>query len=343
MSNDISNFSISPAINNRAQYNACGVGATDTLSQFNLGMYTSGELKTAGFSLQGANGLNINLNPVKTTRLWINELSSEVSFKVRSDEILTLESLTDDIQILGTMTLNNPSIVRKTTISAGSNRIEDTSNGPFGDPIYTEITPNSIYFQNGNATNQTASMNVSNINLTNTDTGFYTDINVDSIIIQESTGAQINSITNIGISLQDSNLGFYNNIDSSSITSTNWSIDTTGSGIFNTLTVNSIAIITTLSLTGTTLNIPLGAYAIDKSYAITINNNVTVLNPTNGINGGVYKLWLTVGATSRTFTKACGVINNLGGDTLMAANSIWLIEIYRRSVSTYRAIFTNFT
>jgi len=99
MSNDISNFSISPAINNRAQYNACGVGATDTLSQFNLGMYTSGELKTAGFSLQGANGLNINLNPVKTTRLWINELSSEVSFKVRSDEILTLESLTDDIQI----------------------------------------------------------------------------------------------------------------------------------------------------------------------------------------------------------------------------------------------------
>jgi len=99
MSNDISNFSISPAINNRAQYNACGVGATDTLSQFNLGMYTSGELKTAGFSLQGANGLNINLNPVKTTRLWINELSSEVSFKVKSDEILTLESLTDDIQI----------------------------------------------------------------------------------------------------------------------------------------------------------------------------------------------------------------------------------------------------
>ena len=99
MSNDISNFSISPAINNRSQYNACGVGATDTLSQFNLGMYTSGELKTAGFSLQGANGLDINLNPVKTTRLWINELSSEVSFKVKSDEILTLESLTDDIQI----------------------------------------------------------------------------------------------------------------------------------------------------------------------------------------------------------------------------------------------------
>jgi len=99
MSNDISNFSISPAINNRAQYNACGVGATDTLSQFNLGMYTSGELGTAGFSLQGSNGLDINLNPVKTTRLWINELSSEVSFKVRSDEILTLESLTDDIQI----------------------------------------------------------------------------------------------------------------------------------------------------------------------------------------------------------------------------------------------------
>ena len=74
-----------------------------------------------------------------------------------------------------------------------------------------------------------------------------------------------------------------------------------------------------------------------------MNNNITVLNPTTGINGGVYKLWLTVGGTPRTFTKGCGVINNLLGDTLMAANSIWLIEIYRRSSGTYRAIFTNFT
>ena len=127
------------------------------------------------------------------------------------------------------------------------------------------------------------------------------------------------------------------------ITATNWSIDNTGLGIFDTLTVNSISLVTTLSLTGTTLNIPLGGHAIDKSWAITINANVTSLVPTAGVNGGVYKLWLTVGATPRTFTKACGVINNLLGDTVMAGGSIWLITIYKRSASTYRAEFINFT
>jgi len=114
-------------------------------------------------------------------------------------------------------------------------------------------------------------------------------------------------------------------------------------GIFNTLTVNSISTVTTISLTGTVLNIPLGGHAIDKSWAITINANVTSLVPTAGVNGGVYKLWLTVGATPRTFTKACGVINDLLGDTLMSAGSIWLITIYKRSATLYRATFDNFT
>ena len=109
------------------------------------------------------------------------------------------------------------------------------------------------------------------------------------------------------------------------------------------LTVDSIANVSTLTLSGTILNINLDGYAISGSYSITINANVTVLNPTVGINGGVYKVWLTVGATPRTFSKACGVINNLLGDTVMSAGSVWLIEIYRRSAGTYRAIFTNFT
>jgi len=142
---------------------------------------------------------------------------------------------------------------------------------------------------------------------------------------------------------EDSILGTITEMIAGAITATNWTIDTTGLGTFNTLTVNSISTVTTLSLSGTVLNIPLGAHAIDKSWTITINNNVTSLVPTAGVIGGVYKLWLTVGATPRTFTKACGVINDLLGDTLMVAGSIWLITIYKRSAATYRATFDNFT
>jgi len=182
-----------------------------------------------------------------------------------------------------------------------------------------------------------------NIELTNTGSGLTNIINASSITVRDSSLTQINTITKTSILLQDTNLGLATTMNADSITSGNWAMDATGQGIFDTLTVASIAFVTTLSLSGTTLNIPLGGHAIDKSWAITLNNNVTVLNPTAGINGGVYKLWLTVGATPRTFSKACGVINNLLGDTVMAAGSVWLIEIYRRAASTYRAIFTNFT
>jgi hypothetical protein len=120
-------------------------------------------------------------------------------------------------------------------------------------------------------------------------------------------------------------------------------ITTTGVVSAGNLTVSSISNVSTLTLSGTTLNINLDGYAISGSYQITINNNVVVLNPTLGITGGVYKLWLTVGATPRIFTKACGVINNLAGDTLMSAGSIWLIEIYKRSAGAYRAILVNLT
>ena len=105
MSNDISNFSISPAINNRTQYNACGAGAIDSLSQFNLGMYTSGPTNTAGFSLQGSNGADINSNPVVTTRLWINELSAEVPFIINTPQL----TINNNLEMTGNITTSDTS------------------------------------------------------------------------------------------------------------------------------------------------------------------------------------------------------------------------------------------
>lgn len=340
MSNDISNFTISPAINNRSQYNACGAGAIDTLSQFNLGMYTSGPTNTAGFSLQGANGSDINSNPVVTTRLWINELSAEVPFIINTPQL----TINNNLEMTGSITTSDTSAnLKNTSITPLQIEVRDEINGPLGDPIFTQITPNQIYMESQNNTQETLTLSVPVINMTNTNTGFINDITPSNITIQDTAGNNITSLTNLIVSTTDNITGLATVMSSGAITSNNWTIDGTGLGTFNTLTVNSIALITTLTLSGTTLNIPLGGHAIDRSWAITMNNNITVLNPSTGVNGGVYKLWLTVGATPRTFTKACGVINNLLGDTLMAANSIWLIEIYKRSAGNYRSIFTNFT
>jgi hypothetical protein len=340
----INNFTISPDTQNRQSNTACGLQNVSSGLNFNVSCLTSGNPDTVGFAIQGGVAGGLLTGPLDTMRLWIDDLATTSDFNIRPTGDLNLSPVTTIINVNDTLLLDETDTInKKTTISAGSNKVEDTINGPLGDPIYTEITPNLIYFQNGNGTDQSTSVGVNNINLTNNDAGFFTDIGVSSITISDTSATQLNTITNSSIQLQDSNLGFNNNIDASSITCTNWSIDSTGLGTFTTLTVDSIALVTTLSLTGTTLNIPLGGHAIDKSWAITINNNVTVLNPTTGITGGVYKLWLTVGSTPRTFSKACGVVNNLLGDTLMAANSIWLIEIYKRSSSTYRAIFTNFT
>jgi hypothetical protein len=312
MSNDISNFSISPAINNRSQYNACGVGCTDTLSTFNLGMYTSGQTNTIGFSLQGANGLDINLNPVKTTRLWINELSSEVSFKVKSDEILTLESLTEDIQINGTMTLDKASTLeRKTTIKPESIEVRDTQNDPLGDPIYTQITPNNIIMENGNGSHQIVNLNASALFLRDED-------NYPTIAEVTITPASITSTTG-------------------------WSINSVGGAIFTNLTVDSIPIITPITQSGSTLSIDLGSYPIGESWSTTMTGAINTVVLTNGIIGGIYKIWLTVNGSNHQFHKNCGYLNNLGGNTLMASNTVWLLQIYKADSSLYRIEFQEFT
>jgi len=244
---------------------------------------------------------------------------------------------------VGSIITEDAAIYRKTTIQPSSIEVRDTTNDPLGDPINTVITPDLIQFQNGNGSYQTSSMSTHNINFTNNTTGLFTEISTSSITMSDNASIQLNTITNTSILLQDTNLGKSTNINAGSIVADTWSIDNTGLGTFDTLTVNSISTVTVLSLAGTTLTIALSLHAIDKSWSVTLNSNCTILAPLAGVNGGVYKIWLTVGALPRTFTKACGVINNLLGDTLMAAGSVWLITIYRRAASTYRATFDNFT
>jgi hypothetical protein len=333
-------YTISPFINNRQLNTACGLGNHDTQNTFLVSSYTSGDPSTVGLCVQGAGGADLDSGaPIDITQLWIDFLKSSVNFTIDAPQL----TINNNVLMTGSITTENTGIFRRMTIEPGQIESLDTQNEPFGDPLFTRINPNLITMQNGNANNQTSSMSTTNINLTNTDTGFINDINADVITMQDTGSTQITRVSTTHINVNDVNLGLSTDTTAGAITATNWSIDTTGLGTFDTLTVNSIATVTAATLFGTTLSVGLDGHAICGSWTVTMNVNVTILNPTSGINGGVYKLWLTVGAIPRTFTKACGVINNLLGDTLMTAGSVWLIEIYKRSAGVYRANFTNFT
>ena len=333
-------YTISPFINNRQLNTACGLGNHDTENTFLVSSYTSGDPATVGLCVQGAGGADLDSGaPIDITQLWIDFLKSSVNFTIDTPQL----TINNNVLMTGSIITENTGIQRRITIQPAGIEVRDTSNDPFGDPILVGILPSGITMQNGNGSNQTASMSVNNINLTNTDTGFINDITPSVITIQDTGSTQITSVSNTHINVTDANLGLSTDTSAGSITATNWSIDTTGMGTFDTLTVNSISTVTAATLFGTTLSIGLDGHAICGSWTVTMNVNITVLTPTSGVNGGVYKLWLTVGGVPRTFTKACGVINDLLGDTLMAAGSVWLIEIFKRSSGVYRARFTNFT
>ena len=288
---------------------------------------TTGELSLTSETLidinnGGSVGSTINIETDVDLTLSSNTGSIILDSNTALNGTLTLDNLGGTSNILtssSAIIADTSSNLKNTSITPYQIEVRDEINGPLGDPVIIQISPGQIYMENQNNTQETLTLSVPVINMTNTNTGFINDIGPNNITIQDTGGNNVGSFSNLAVSISDTVSGLSTAMDSGSITSTNWAIDATGLGIFDTLTVNSIALVTTLSLTGTTLNIPLGGHAIDKSWAITINANVTVLNPSAGINGGVYKLWLTVGASPRTFSKACGVINNLLGDTVMAA------------------------
>lgn len=120
-------------------------------------------------------------------------------------------------------------------------------------------------------------------------------------------------------------------------------ITTTGITSTTNLTVSSITTTSSNSILSGVLNVGFGAYAFGRSQITTMNQDVVTFIPSAGVVGGIFKMWLTVDASPHTFFKNCGVINNLAGDTVMGANSIWLIEIFKRSSVDWRLRLTNFT
>ncbi len=333
-------YTISPFINNRQLNTACGLGNHDTENTFLVSSYTSGDPSTVGLCVQGANGADLDSGAtIDKSQLWIDFLKSSVNFTIDTPQL----TVNNNLLMTGSLITEDVGIFKKTTVQPSSVEVRDTSNDPFGDPIYTIVQPNNISMQNGNGSHETLSLTVGNINLTNENSGFSNNIEPSRILIQDIGSTIISRITNVSMDLSNSITSLSASLTAGAITATNWSIDTTGLGIFDTITINSISDVTGATLTATVINIGLDGHAICGSWTVNMNTNVTSLNVTSGINGGVYKLWLTVGSISRTFSKACGVINNLLGDTLMIAGSVWLITIYKRSSGTYRATFDNFT
>ena len=308
----ISNFTISPDTQNRQSNTACGLQNISSGLSFNVSCLTSGDPDTVGFCIQGGVGGGLLTGPLDTMRLWIDDLHTTSDFNIRPELDLNLAPVTKIINVNDTLILDGtPAIERRITITPTSITVDDTQNEPFGDQINTVITPNNILMKNGNGGHQLMSIDALTVFLKDED--------------NYPTVAELT-------------------INSASITSTTgWSIDSVGGATFTNIIVDSISTVIPISQVGSTLSIDLSSYAIGESWDVTMLGAITILDLTNGITGGVYKIWLTVDATPRTFTKACGVINNLAGDTVMGAGSIWLIEIFRRNVATYRARFTEFT
>lgn len=320
-------YSISPFVNNRQLNTACGLGNHDTQNTFLISSYTSGDPSTVGLCVQGAGGADLDSGaPVDTMQLWLNFLRSSLNFTID----VPLLTINNNVEMTGTITTTDVGIYRKTTIQPAGIEVRDTENDPFGDPILVGIIPSGITMQNGNASNQISSMTTSAINFTNTDSGFINDINVSSMTVQDTAGSYIGTVSNTIFSLYDNVLNLSNIIDASSITSTNWSITTLGQGIFSSLYISSWTTITNVGIGGggiLTLNFNSQQ---NKTFNVSMSQNITSLVLTGHITNSIYKVYLTVQATGPyTFTKPVGgnIYSNLGGNTSMSANSTWLIRM----------------
>lgn len=64
------------------------------------------------------------------------------------------------VQFNDTVLVDNPNISRKSYMNPTDIVSLDYSNGPFGDPIVSVISPNSIHFENGNGSNVVGDINV---------------------------------------------------------------------------------------------------------------------------------------------------------------------------------------
>lgn len=93
--------------------------------------------------------------------------------------------------------------------------------------------------------------------------------------------------------------------------------------------------------TSGTITLDLGGYQY-KNFSLNMTQNISTLAISNGSPNGEYKIYLT-STGAYIFNKLNGHPNNLGGDTLMANGSIWILKIYCVAVGVYRISVNNFT
>ncbi len=203
----IGSYTVSPFINNRINYSACGIGSVDSLEQFCVSTYTSGDVNSVGLSVQATHTPPLSsASPIDVTRstLWTDALTTtNCPFTIDSAQTLTLQSQTNDIQLKGTLSSIDTVGLTSVSITPSFVLVANEQNLPFGDPIYSNIAPNSISMQNGNGSNQTLTMNSTLISLTS-------DIVSNTLNIDAASISATNNLTLLSSGLGNINLNAQN-------------------------------------------------------------------------------------------------------------------------------------
>jgi len=92
MSGNISNYTVSPKVNNRVCVSACGQGNIDSQQQFCVSTYTSGDASDVGFCIQATTTPPLDTSTsIQKLLLWLDSLTTNCPFTLTSPS-LTLTS-----------------------------------------------------------------------------------------------------------------------------------------------------------------------------------------------------------------------------------------------------------
>ena len=124
MSGNISNYIVSPIINNRVCVSACGQGNIDSKQQFCVSTYTSGDDDNVGFCIQATTTPPLDTSTsIQKLLLWLDNLTTNCRFTISCPTSLTLTSPYTSI---------NGSLLNKVFINTTSAyTIPDTHQGNF--------------------------------------------------------------------------------------------------------------------------------------------------------------------------------------------------------------------
>ena len=134
MSGNISNYIVSPIINNRVCVSACGQGNIDSKQQFCVSTYTSGDDANVGFCIQATTTPPLDTSTsIQKLLLWLDNLTTNCPFTISCPTSLTLTS---------PYTSLNGSLLNKVLINTTSAyTIPDTHQGNYLINNTTATTP----------------------------------------------------------------------------------------------------------------------------------------------------------------------------------------------------------